>query len=351
VAVAVLDGAKPLGQRSRVRVHLGTAEVLARVTPADGSVAPGATGVVRLRLEEPLVGRWGDRGVLRAYSPVTTVAGFRVLDPSPPARPRRPMGATGLASDDPAARLPVLIERESARGVSRHDLPVRLGIPQTEADAIVGAAGGAVVEATGRLFPRARLDEACEVLRQVLARHHASAPLEDGAPLAVLRRSVRPASLAAVAEHTLVENGEVIIERAVARLATHRARVPAELDSMAAAVREQLAGAGYEGATPEELVESGGGMDVEALRRLLDFLVRQGTARRIGAQRYYDAATSDRMVGVALEILRETGELGPAQLRDRLGVTRKYIIPFLEWLDAEGLSVRVGDVRRAGPRA
>src|SRR6266446_6842051 len=84
VAVELLPAArKPVTSRTRVRVHLGTAEVLARAvqTPA---IAPGERGVARLVLETPVVARGGDRFVLRSFSPVTTIGGGVVLDPFAP---------------------------------------------------------------------------------------------------------------------------------------------------------------------------------------------------------------------------------------------------------------------------
>ena len=83
---------RPLSARARVRLHLGTAEVMARVLPRS-PIAPGESGLARLALEQPIVARGGDRFVLRSYSPVTTIGGGRVLDPIPPRRrvlwPRR----------------------------------------------------------------------------------------------------------------------------------------------------------------------------------------------------------------------------------------------------------------------
>src|SRR5204862_482012 len=87
-AVELLPGArKPIGSRTRLRVHLGTAEVLARVVQIR-SIGPGEHGLARLVLETPLVARGGDRFVVRSFSPVTTIGGGVVLDPFPAPRPR-----------------------------------------------------------------------------------------------------------------------------------------------------------------------------------------------------------------------------------------------------------------------
>jgi len=94
-AATVLDTAvellpssrRPIASRTRIRVHLGTAEVLARVAQTS-AIVPGERGLARLILESPLVARAGDRFVVRSFSPVTTIGGGVVLDPFPPARSR-----------------------------------------------------------------------------------------------------------------------------------------------------------------------------------------------------------------------------------------------------------------------
>ena len=71
--------------RSRVRVYLGTAEVLARLNLLDADMlAPGSSGLVQLRLESPTVAAKGDRYVLRFYSPMETIGGGSIVDPAPP---------------------------------------------------------------------------------------------------------------------------------------------------------------------------------------------------------------------------------------------------------------------------
>src|SRR5213595_2187443 len=120
-AVELLSTArKPIGSRTRLRVHLGTAEVLARVVQVR-SIGPGETGLARLVLESPLVARGGDRFVLRSFSPVTTIGGGVVLDPFPPARTR--LRRRRIATDQtPAQRLDALVVEAWLAGVATDTL-------------------------------------------------------------------------------------------------------------------------------------------------------------------------------------------------------------------------------------
>src|SRR2546426_114792 len=126
VAAELLPTARrPLASRTRVRVHLGTAEVLARAvqTPA---IAPGHNGLARLLLETPVVARGGDRFVLRSFSPVTTIGGGVVLDPFSPPHTRLRRRRLSL-EQVPAARLEVLAVEAGLVGLATRRLALRLG--------------------------------------------------------------------------------------------------------------------------------------------------------------------------------------------------------------------------------
>ena len=88
----------------------------------------------------------------------------------------------------------------------------------------------------------------------------------------------------------------------------------------------------------------------EQATRIAEFFVREGTAVRVGRDRYYDGDRLGQMIRLVGDEIVRSGEVGPAQVRAMLGLTRRLLIPFLEWMDGQGYTTRVGDVRRAGPR-
>src|SRR5207244_1071467 len=144
VAAELLPTArKPLASRTRVRVHLGTAEVLARAvqTPAIG---PGQRGIARLMLETPVVARGGDRLVLGPFSPVTTTGGGVVLDPFSPPHTRLRRRRLSL-EQVPAARLGVLAVEAGLMGLATDGLAVRLGVSPGGVTAVIAEAAGAVL--------------------------------------------------------------------------------------------------------------------------------------------------------------------------------------------------------------
>ncbi len=348
VHVTLLPEARPLTQRSRTRVHVGTAEVMARVTPAQGEIPPGGSGVVRLRLEAPLVCRWGDRGVLRSYSPVTTAGGFVVVDPWPAARPRRPRDGEARRSPDAAVRLAEFVATEDDGALAVGDLPVRVGISPDDADAVVSrVASSGVTVVSGRLRRADSVAQAGDAARASVERFHADNPLLPGMPMEVFRRTAGGAEVADHVRQQLEADGKIEVVAGVVRLPGFAPTLAGDRAKYAAVLEGKLAAAGVHGVTLGELA---GEMPEEMAAEVAEFFVRAGTAARVGSDRYYAQTVLDTISRKTVEVIRQRGEVGPADLRDTLGLSRKYLIPLLEWLDARQITMRVGDTRRLGPK-
>ncbi len=350
VLVTLLAGTRPLTQRSSVRLHLGTAEVLARVVPAGERIEPGVEAqAARLRLEEPVLARWGDRAVLRSVSPVTTVGGCRVVDPFPAPRPRRPGPLADRAGEDPVQRVRAFVAAEGPRGLRVSDLAVRLGLaPRDVPRTVTQALGDGIVQAGDRLVPQAAAVQARELVLDRLGAFHRGHPLLPGLPLEAFRQLVGEPGLAAQVLEALSSEGAVAQDGGAVRLTAHKAAIPAQFLGPADALRGELEVAGSEGRSAAELAAGHAG--VPALE-IAEFFVREGTAIRIGKDRYYDRGKLESAARSVLAEVKKQGEVMPGQVRTALGLTRKYLIPLLEWMDAQGLTVRVGDARRLGPAA
>ena len=328
---------RPLSQRTRVRVLHGTAEVLARVLPRE-PIAPGGRGLARLALEGALVARGGDRFVIRSYSPVQTIGGGVVLDPLPPLRKTR--WPADLQLTDMARRAAALVERR-ATGVTTSLLPVLLGVAPSAARAV--AAGAPELRQVGELWVTAEsLTRVSSHCLELLRRHHREQPLERGMPLETLRRSLRaPDPVVEAVLDELVRTGRM--RRIEGRVAL--AGFTPRAAGGEGAVTELVALLEAAGLTPPsvaELERRTGRRDVEGILRLA---AAAGQVEAVERDRYYTRAVLDRFVAV----LRGGGdavEVVPSELRQRLGISRKYLIPLLEWADSRGFTEWEGDVRR-----
>jgi selenocysteine-specific elongation factor len=334
-----LEGTAPraLAHRTRIRVHLGTAETMARALPRT-PIEPGGQGLARLALETPVVARGGDRFVIRSFSPVGTIGGGVVLDPLPPSR--RTRWPNGLSSEALPIRLRALVERRPA-GVPTAKLPVLLGAP----------AGGArsAAEASTGLRPVGDLWVTVESLEQqgtrcleLLRRFHREQPLERGMQLETLRRSVRgpaPAVEAVLAD--LERAGRIRRRDGLVALAGFVPRVAGgdvAIDQLVRLLEE----AGLAPPSVPELERLTGQRDAAAMLRLA---AAEGRVEAVERDRYYARPALDRFVQVLREIGGEQAVV-PSHLRERLGITRKYLIPLLEWADLKGVTSWHGGVRR-----
>jgi selenocysteine-specific elongation factor len=335
-AIELLPGArKALASRTRVRVHLGTAEVLARVIPRR-AIAPGEREIARLVLEDPLVARGGDRFVLRSFSPVTTIGGGVVLDPFPP--PRVKLRQRRLTPEQsPSDRLRALAVEAGLTGLAVDGLGVRLGMLPGRVAAVIADLGGDLLTLGDMVVARDAVVAGATRLTEVVRRYHAEHPLDPGMSLQALRAAVGapappPAVVDAVLERATADR-RLEIAGSVARAAGWR---PA-LDAHASEAHDRLA---------RRLAEAGWQVPTGApVRALLAHLVREGGAEQMDQERYAATAALAEFRAALEAALTELGSATPAALRDRFGLTRKYLIPLLEWADRRGVTRRAGDAR------
>ena len=331
------EAGRALAPRSRVRLHLGTSEVMARVHPRT-PIEPGGTGLARLRLERPVVARAEDRFVLRRYSPVTTIGGGRVLDPQPPRR--RSAWPAELASHEPRDRFRSVLARRP-EGIPASTLPILLGIPR----------GPAVEVARGE--PRARLLGdlwvTTDVVAQIGARaltlvkdYHRQHISDLGMPLETLRHTLRSRDV--IVEAALADCARAGRLRRVDGAVALAGFVPRVLGGAAEIDRVVgiLSQAHLTPPSVTELERSTGRHDLHAVLRLA---AASGRVEAVESDRYYTREALEHFTAAVQQLGRE-GVIVPATLRDRLGITRKYLIPLLEWADLRGITVRVGEGRR-----
>ena len=332
---------KPIAPRTRVRLHLGTAEVLARAAPV-GEVAPGAEGVARFVLETPLVARGGDRFVLRSYSPVTTIGGGVVFDPFPPRGPVR----VPRRRETPAERLAGWVANAGLAGIPTSDVPVRLGILPGEVAAMVASVGKGVLPAEDWLVGRGVVAAEVEKLGALLDAHHAAHPLDAGMSLQALRAAVGdgtvPEPIVDQALHLGVRKRAFDVAESIVRRPGWEAVAAARAGGDAERIGKRVAQAEWQVPTVAELEKEFPGLPVRAL---LVHLVREGGVVQVDQGRYAAPAALARFRAALEGAIIALGPVTPAQLRDRLGLTRKYLIPLLEWADGRGITRRDGDAR------
>ncbi|MBI4513613.1 MAG: SelB C-terminal domain-containing protein, partial [Gemmatimonadetes bacterium] len=307
----------------------------------------------QLRLEAPLVARGGDRFVVRFYSPVTTIGGGRVLHPWAAKRVREEDAALlrEMSAEEPAGRLRAVVAASRWEGVAASEAAVLTGLaPQAVVSAGLALRGdGAIEEVGSRWFSSAILAAAEAHILESFGEHHKRQPAAPGIPLEALRAAVPGSRTGALAQAVLARldaAGRIVVRGGVAALADF---TPA-LDSRAAAVSdrvlERLRTAGLAPPDVKELSREFG----EDVLKVLKFLAQGGTVIPVTPNLYYDRAALAEARARIESFLATRALATPGDLKNILGVTRKHLIPILEWLDRQGITVRTPEGRKLRTR-
>ena len=336
--LTLLSTARPLKNRAPVHFHIGTAELEARVVLLDGrpTLEPGAEGWVRFTLSEPALALPGDRYIVRMFSPVVTIGGGTVTDIAPPRRssafPTRTARLHALEKDRVGALL-----AEAKHGLSVTDLVARTGLRRDE----IVTPQRLFAKEHDWLFDAAWLTRTGQAIAQELEAFHKANPLLPGMPKEDLRARTLPAALPFVFDYAFAKSGAVVEAEAV-RLATHKVVMQVDESAALAKIESLFAEAGLAVPALAEVLAASG-VDQKRAQTLLATLLRDKKLIRISADLVYHA-TAIAQLKAALAT-RKGAKFAVPEFKDWTGVSRKYAIPLLEFLDRERITRRDGDQR------
>jgi len=343
-AVVKLDAAAEMriGPRALVRLHAGASEVAARLAVAGGRLIPGARGLARVTTDSPITLRGGDRFVLRLPAPAGTVGGGVVIDPYARRRSLPALSAHALEAleHSPAARLDSILESEGTHGIPLAELSIRAGATPLETADLIRSANA--IAGSDNLFGVPAVESTMAHVRMIIAEYEINSPLSSGLPRQTLRGGLRASDeIASLSIGRLERAGEIEADGPLVRRKGW-APSPTSTDVQAANhVAHDICAAERQPPSVSELM-SRYGSSVPALLRLLE---RQGRIVQVEADRFYERSTLEEMVAKLKEELVPGEVYVPAQLRDILGSSRKYLIPFLEYCDRNGVTERRGEGR------
>lgn len=346
------DAPAPIEQAARVRVHHGTAEVLARVRlPGGDPLEPGRAGAVQLRLEQPIAVLPGDRFIVRRYSPITTIGGGEVVDVDPPRWKRRdpawPERVERLTGADALTRLADLARRAGSEGVSLQSVALRSGITPERAREALPA--GLVRLGQDRVLDGACVEQLIEAVEARTREHHRRRPLEPGVSAAELAGQLCPGWSGAAFEALLqraAEAGRLVVERDVVRCPDHDPRPAGWAAEQLRSLLDALDRSGLATVGTDELAAATG-TGAEQVQSLLGAAAREGRAVRVKDGLWLSAAAWRELID-GLARRAEAGEwsLDIRSFKELFGLSRKHAIPLLERLDDAGLTRRAGNERR-----
>ncbi len=351
----------PLSRRRTLLLHLGTAQVEARVRLLDvDALQPGETALAQLRMAAPLAALPGQRFILRGPRPLpgrgATVAGGRVLTLGAPRR-RRGAGAQlePMRAGDGEARVRWLVRQAGYRGMTAAELFVRASLSQkllSRTLEVLSSRGEVLLIDRER-----RLYVASEVFQGLLGRalsllqaFHEREPLKDALGREELRQRLSGAlepRLAVRLVQQLVERGQVELVPPDGIRLRGRGR-SLTLDEEAARSKG-LAGLAAAGLAPPTLAELGQTLGLPPVRvaALLEGPVREGTVVKVTDELYFHAAPLASLRTALLAYLAEHHEISTQAFKQLVGQSRKFVIPLSEYFDREKVTLRVGERRVA----
>ncbi|MEK7769658.1 MAG: selenocysteine-specific translation elongation factor [candidate division NC10 bacterium] len=348
------DAPRPLRTRDRLRFHVGTQEVMARVLlVGQMELAQGRTTYGRFRLERPIVALPGDRYVIRTYSPIVTIGGGTLLDVAPPRFKRKAPALLAhlelLEKGSPAQVLEEHLKQAGAAGLRLADLPARTPFGPDRLRGLLEALqqSGAVVAVDREWYiQRDASDRLREETLALLETFHRENPLRGGISREELRSRAGNAQERVFSQLLSVLEAEGVVrsERDQVRLAAHAIRLSPEQQHVVDGVEAEFRRAGAAPPSPEEALGRFGIKGTEK-HELFHLLVADGRLVRVKESLYFHAEALHGIQDKLVAHLREKKEIGPADMKDLLGVSRKYAIPLMEYFDAQRVTVRQGERR------
>jgi selenocysteine-specific elongation factor len=349
--------AKGIKNHQRVRVHMGAAERLAKVILLGDKekLEPKHAGYCQLTLAEPLLALRGDHFIVRDETAQRTLAGGVVIHPWAKRHKR--------GEKDLAARLAALHNGDAAKlsetfldesdafalpieaihqFLNQREEEARRQIEQTP-NLRVFSADGEKVYTTENKWRRLT-----ERILGVLKEFHGAHPLVPGMDMEELRRKLGfdfPPKIFRVVVETLINGKAVAKEENLLRLASHRVQLGGQEKSLMDKIKKLL---GEQPLAPPDLkeIERLAAVNRAKLNEVIRLLEREGSVVRITSDMYFLAGSIDQLRITLKKYLTEKGEMTAAAFRDLIGSSRKYTIPLLEHFDREGLTIRIGDIRK-----
>ena len=350
---------RPLKHRTLVRFHAGTSETIARMILLDrDELEPRDECFVQVLLETPQALMAGDRFVVRSYSPVTTIGGGLIVDPLPAKHKRSSTGVLEefrrLADGEDEEKTAVILDRAGLSGITENQLVVRTGIRSRMLrkclEGMFSSKRAVFVDRDEMRVISHPVYEAFQAkLLQELQKYHDAYPLREGISREELRTTLERGEgvgqkVFAMSLRDLEKKGKIISEKEMVRLTGHHVRLKDEMEGLRKDLSQIYREAGLTPPTVREILERFSDRKKE-VENLIRVMIRDGILVRISEDLNFHGDALERLREDYRRILVSDGQATPASFKELTGLSRKFIIPLMEYFDMTKLTMRAGDHR------
>ena len=354
--------AKELKNRTQVRVHVGTREIVGRVVLMEQDVIkPGQDADIQIILQESAAVWPGDRFVIRSYSPISTIGGGVILNNAPPKR-KRTVERDRLRNHEVFSvyksgnfddRMLLFLAESGLQGITAEQLSTRLGLfgkkLKKQLQHPISTGKILVVESDSqRLVAAPTVKKLGQTILTLLAQYHEDNPLKSGLATEELRSRLRPPVDQKLFQYTvnsLVKQNLIVQEAAEVRLADHEVSLQVDEKEMQEKISRLYKDAGLKPPNLKDVVASFGEFPEKQIRQVIDLLLHRGTLVKINESLFFDADHLERLGQQVAEFIEREGEIDAPRFKNLTGLTRKFSIPLLEYFDKIKLTIRIGDKR------
>ncbi len=350
VALTLLADARPLRDRARVHLHAYTAETIAEVRLHQGPrCAPGATALAQLRTAHPLLLLPGDRFILRQFSPVVTIGGGVVLDAFPPLRKKDHSTEflSVLAAGNDESILAARVARRAHNGLAMGQAIAETGWNRERLETLVASAlqAGRLLRLGDALVQASALEALKMPLVDTVKSFHAANPLAAGMSKEELReRFAADADVFAAALSSLIREGKLAIAGELVSAAGRAVVLKDDEAEAKSAIESAFAKAGLKVPALKDVLAS---LPVDKARaqKIVTLLMRDKVLVKLADDLVFHSESLADLKEKVAAYKKSAAKIDVGRFKDLAGVSRKYAIPLLEYLDRERVTRRVGDER------
>jgi len=350
VSLALLPSAKPLKERARVHLHAFTSETVAEVRLFDKKqVSPGETALAELRMDDPALLLPGDRFIMRQFSPVVTIGGGVVLDAAlmPKLKETVQRFLEVLDKGNPEAVVEARIARRGIAGLTLAQAIAETGWTKEsiESRLVEAILGKRVLRFGGLLAHRPAVETLKAAMVRLVDEFHQKNPLVPGMGRSALEESsnASPVLLAAVLD-LLVKEKRLALSGEVVHLPGRGVVMKDDEAESKKTIEDAFASAGLQVPALYQVIA---GLKVDKVRaqKIVTLLLRDKLLVKISDELVFHHTALASLRNKLAAYKTKSAKIDVAQFKDMTGVSRKYAIPLLEYLDRERVTKRVGDAR------
>ncbi|MCE5195028.1 MAG: selenocysteine-specific translation elongation factor [Nitrospiraceae bacterium] len=346
--INLLGKTPSLKTKSLVHFHTGTSEIIARIIMYDrDELKQGESCFCQFRLKEPVICMCGDRYIIRRFSPVETIGGGEILDPYPIKR-KKSEGIEDLDVFEKGSldeKIEAKLKKAGIHGILSASIEGWINTDlQKIKDAISLSKEKSLIKQVDNMLIHANeISSVKEKIKKALDQFHKKNPLRQGISKEEVRLQLK------VEQKTfnaiLSSMPEIAIEKDILRIGSFNVSLSDAEVKTKKKILAALEQSGFQPPSKDELSKNLL-LPLKQLDDILKLMTKEKSVVRINDSFYITADAYNKMLDALKDFYSKKKEMTLAEFRDILGTTRKYAVPFVEYLDSSKVTLRIGDVRK-----